>query len=105
VREDSAEAQELKNPSRIRKEKLRRNNVIESAGENSGKGAQRRKAKVEAFGPLEILPRLGRNCASSGGSTTAARSAGERRSGPLKISTSRRKQEECARRMDLDRQI
>jgi hypothetical protein len=40
---------------------------------------RRKKTKVEAFENLEILPSLGRKCArSSGGSTTAVRSAGEK---------------------------
>jgi hypothetical protein len=46
------------------------------------------RTKVEAFGNLEFF-QAGRKCASSGGSTAAVRSAGERRSGPL-VFTSRR---------------
>jgi hypothetical protein len=46
---------------------------------------------------LEILPSLGRKCRSSGGSTTAVRSAGGKRSGPL-VSTSRRSSGGATRR-------
>jgi hypothetical protein len=52
-------------------------------------------AKVEAFETSENLPRGGRKFSSSGGSTTAVRSAGETRSGPSSFTS--RQQEERAR--------
>jgi hypothetical protein len=71
---------------RIQPQKLRRNSITESAGEESNSwSSQRRKTKVEAFGLFEILPRLGRKYASSGGSIEAIRSTGERDSGLLKF--------------------
>jgi hypothetical protein len=82
VREDSAEAQKSKNPLRIRKVKLRRNNVsYENATKlrvkefTEEKGGQR----LRPLRTFEILPSLGRKCRSSGGSTAAVRSAGEKK--------------------------
>jgi hypothetical protein len=63
VHEDSAEAQESKNPLRVRRKEAqerRRNNVFIRAGEaQSVRSSQRRKRpKVEAFEKIEILPSL-----------------------------------------------
>jgi hypothetical protein len=57
VRKDSAEAQRSMNPLRIRAQNLRRNNVIENAGEDSKSWSSQRKTrtKVEAFGKLEFF--------------------------------------------------
>jgi hypothetical protein len=83
VREDSAEAQKSKNPLRIRKEvkaqeEQRRGERRRKNSKRSRQGARReRKEKGRGLWELEILPRLGRKCASSGGSTAAVRSAGE----------------------------
>jgi hypothetical protein len=54
-------------------------------------------AKVEAFETSENLPRGGRKFSSSGGSTTAVRSAGETRSGPSSFTS--RQQEERAQKI------
>jgi hypothetical protein len=50
---------------------------------------------------LEILPSLEESAQSSGGSTTAVRSAGEKRSGPL-VSTSRRSSGEATEGRDRE---
>jgi hypothetical protein len=70
--------QKSKNPLRILGSKLRRNSVEERRRELRYRSSQRRKAKVEAFENLEILPSIRRQCASSGGSTVAIRSLEKR---------------------------
>jgi hypothetical protein len=68
------EAQKPKNPLRIRGEKLRRNNVVDSAGEDSSRRALKgKKTKVKAFWTLEILPSAGRKHRHSEGAIAAIR--------------------------------
>jgi hypothetical protein len=87
--------QELKNPLRVqKKDKLRRVSIfirtvklrVESSGEE-------RRQRVEAFWIFWNSSKCRKKVCKSGGSTTAVRSAGEKRSGPL-VSTSRKEQEE-----------
>jgi hypothetical protein len=83
VREDSAEAQKSKNPLRIRKEQSSGGTTFqgERAARTQGRGVRRekRRTKVEAFENWKFFQVLGRKCASSGGSTAAIRSAGEKK--------------------------
>jgi hypothetical protein len=73
----------LKNPSRIRKEKIsggttsRRTRSRELRVEELAE--ERRKEKVEAFENWKFFQVSGRKCRSSGGSTAVVRSAGEKK--------------------------
>jgi hypothetical protein len=101
VRKDSARGAEVKRIPWGFESKSSGGTTFHMHSEDSSKGVRRRERR-QRLRPLalEILPSLGRKRAgSSGGSTTAVRSAGEKRSGPL-VFTSRKASGEAHRRGD-----
>jgi hypothetical protein len=102
VREDFAEAQKSKNPLGIPREKLRRNSVMENAGENSGIGAHREeRQRSRPLGTWSFSKCRKKVCKLR--RKHNSRQIDERkRSGPL-VSTSREQQEDCTGRTDLRR--
>jgi hypothetical protein len=98
---------ELKNPSRIRKEVKAQEELAFSYSRRSSESKsckRRKKTKVEAFEELEILPSLGRSTKAQKGAQQPSNQIAKR-SGPLKISTSREHQEECTKGEIVDHRM
>jgi hypothetical protein len=102
--QDSAGAQRSKSLQGF-EENLRRSKHFHAHGETQIEEFAEEREKVEAFEKLEILPRLGRKCASSGGSNSSRQIGLEKRDLGRWFSTSRREQEERTEEEIVSRQI